>query len=239
METAIIIPARYGSTRLSAKALRNIGQVTLIEHVWRRAQDVPNATVYVATDHDEIAKTVSGFGGQVLMTSPACETGSDRVADALSQLPAGVKNIVNLQGDLPFINSKEVLDVLKPLESGFDVGTLVSCMPDDKQRNPSFVKAVVSVTSTPGVLQCHWFCRASLPYGHHHLGVYAYTRDALEKFAQHNPHPLEMQERLEQLRFLTLGCSIGAVLVNSIAMEVNTEQDLADARAYEMQYQQS
>lgn len=238
METAIIIPARYGSTRLSAKALRNIGQLTLIEHVWRRAKDVPNTAVYVATDHNEIADTVRAFGGQVLMTSVNCETGSDRVADALSQLPNAIKNIINLQGDLPFINPAEILGVLKPIESGFDVGTLVACMPDEKQRNPSFVKAVVSVSPTPGVLQCHWFCRASLPYGHHHLGVYAYTRDALAKFAHSKPHPLETQERLEQLRFLTMGYRIGAVLVNSIAMEVNTEEDLADARAYESAYQQ-
>jgi 3-deoxy-manno-octulosonate cytidylyltransferase (CMP-KDO synthetase) len=231
-QTAIIIPARYGSTRLSAKALRAIGSATLIEQVWRRAKQVPNTDVFVATDHDDIAATVHGFGGRVIMTPASCETGSDRVAAALDDLPADVENIINVQGDLPFIDPSEILGALSPLRHGFDVGTLVACMPEEKQLNPSFVKSVLSVTEHPGIMRCHWFCRAALPYGHHHLGVYAYTREALAAFASNPPHPLESQEQLEQLRFLTLGYRVGAVLVNSLAIEVNTEEDLIDARRH-------
>lgn len=231
-ETAIIIPARYGSTRLQAKALLSIGRMSLIQQVWMRASQIPDVRVFVATDHDEIADTVSGFGGQVLMTSPSCQTGSDRVAEALDQIPKETKNIINLQGDLPFINSSEVMGVLQPLHAGFDVGTLVACMPEERQRNPSYVKAVLSASESPRVMRCHWFCRASMPYGHHHLGVYAYSRKALAHFAKTPPHPLEKQESLEQIRFLTLGYQIGAVLVSSLALEVNTKEDLIEARAY-------
>ena len=227
--TAIIIPSRLGSTRLKSKALLTIGDKTLIEQVWSRAKRVPGVKVYVATDHADIAAAVQAFGGQVLMTSCACPTGSDRVAEALSQIPADIEQVINLQGDLPFINPEEVLKVLDPLRHGFDVGTLVACMPEEKQKNPHFVKAILS-KAQENVMHCHWFCRASMPYGHHHLGVYAYTREALTRFANTPPHPLERQEGLEQLRFLTLGYRIGASLVNSLAHEVNTQEDLESAQ---------
>lgn len=230
--TAIIIPARYGSSRLKAKALLPIGGVSLVEQVWRRAVLVPGAAVYVATDHDEIAETVRGFGGSVIMTSPSCETGSDRVAEALDSLPQSIEHIVNVQGDLPFIDPAEIPRVLQPLKNGFDVGTLIACMPEEKQKNPNSVKAIMSATGKEGVLRCHWFCRASMPYGHHHLGVYSYKREALAAFAKAPPHPLERQESLEQIRFLTMGLQIGAMLVNSLALEVNTQEDLDAARAH-------
>lgn len=231
-KTAIVIPARYGSSRLKAKALLPIGEHSIVEHVWRRASSVPDMPVFVATDHDEIAETVRGFGGNVLMTPTACETGSDRVAAALGQLPASVEVIINVQGDLPFIDPAEIPRVMAPLDRGFDVGTLVACMPEDNQKNPSFVKAVMSSTGQSEVMRCHWFCRASMPYGHHHLGIYAYTRKALTAFANTAPHPLEKQENLEQIRFLTMGYQIGAVLVSSLALEVNTVEDLVIARTH-------
>ena len=231
-DTVIIIPARYGSTRLAAKALLPIAGVSLVEQVWRRASLVKEADIYVATDHDEIADTVRGFGGRVIRTSASCPTGSDRVAEAALALPQQYQNIINVQGDLPFISAQEIPLVLQPLQQGFDVGTLVACMPEEKQKNPSFVKAVVSANSHTDTLRCHWFCRASMPYGHHHLGVYSYSRKALEHFAKTPQHPLERLESLEQIRFLTLGYQIGAMLVSTLALEVNTEEDLEVARAH-------
>lgn len=231
-ESVIIIPARFGSTRLKAKALLSIGGVTLLEQVWRRASQVPDVDVFVATDHQEIADTAQAFGCQVILTSTNCASGSDRVAEAMQSLPQHYKHIINVQGDLPFINPSEIPLVFEPLRQGFDVGTLITCMPEDKQQNPSFVKAVVSAEKNKQVMRCHWFCRAAMAYGHHHLGVYAYTREALQAYAQSQPHPLEKQESLEQLRFLTMGYQIGAMLVSSLALEVNTPEDLAVARAF-------
>ena len=158
------------------------------------------------------------------------------VAEAVAKLPKTYENIINVQGDLPFINPEEIRATLVPLSHGFDVGTLVTCMPESKQKNPSFVKAVVSTHQTSKVMQCHWFCRAALAYGHHHLGIYAYKRSALDSFAKAPTHPLEQQESLEQLRFLTMGCKIGAMLVSTLALEVNTEEDLQQARAYAKQH---
>ena len=234
-DTVIIIPARYGSTRLQAKALLSIDGVTLVEQVWRRAIAVPNADVIVATDHEKIAETVINFGGTAVYTQTSCASGSDRVAEAVAKLSRTYDNIINVQGDLPFINPSEIRATLIPLTLGFDVGTLVACMPESKQKNPSFVKAVVSTEQSSEVMQCHWFCRAALPYGHHHLGVYAYKRAALYKYAQTLPHPLEQQESLEQLRFLTKGYRIGAILVSTLALEVNTDDDLQHAREYAKQ----
>lgn len=230
--TAIVIPARYGSTRLKAKALLDIGDKTLLEHVWDRAMQVQNIDVYVATDHEAIAATAKKFGARVLMTSTSAPSGTDRVAEACAQLPENITRVINVQGDLPFISPHEIPKALTPLDQGFQVGTLVTCMPEDKQKNPNFVKAVVSSNNQSSVMRCHWFCRASMPYGHHHLGVYAYERAVLEAYAKTTPHPLEKQESLEQLRFLTMGHAIGASLVNSLAIEVNTQEDLFVARAH-------
>lgn len=231
-DTVIIIPARMASSRLKDKVLLPIGDASLLEQVWRRAIKVPNCDVFVATDHESIVETVNGFGGNAIRTSATCPSGSDRVAQAIQTLPESYRFIINLQGDLPFINPKEIPLVLTPLSQGYDVGTLITCMPAEKQRNPSFVKAVVSPDGKSSIMRCHWFCRAALPYGHHHLGVYAYTRDALRAYAQAQQHPLEQQESLEQLRFLTLGYRIGAAMVSSLALEVNTPEDLAVARQF-------
>lgn len=231
-KTAIVIPARYGSTRLKAKALLDIGEKTLLEHVWDRATQVEGVEVYVATDHQDIAQTAEAFGARVLLTSVSAPSGTDRVAEASLQLPDDISRVINVQGDLPFISPHEIPKALVPLDQGFQVGTLVTCMPEDKQKNPNFVKAIVSTNNQNSVMRCHWFCRASMPYGHHHLGVYAYERSALSVYAKTAPHPLEKQESLEQLRFLTMGYDIGAVLVNSLAIEVNTQEDLHVARAH-------
>ena len=232
MPTAIIIPARHGSTRLPAKALAKIQGQPLVWYVWQQAQKAKLGDVYIATDHEEIATTARAFGAQVLMTSPDCPTGSDRVAEAVEQLPKHYDTFINVQGDLPFINPEEISKVLMPLAAGYDVGTLVTCMEESQQRKPDCVKAIVSTQEESSVHRCHWFCRAALSYGHYHLGVYAYRYEALKHFARIHPHPLERMESLEQIRFLTLGYTIGASLISSLALEVNTKEDLQQVRRY-------
>ena len=165
------VPARMASSRLKAKVLLPIGNKSLLEQVWRRAVCVPDCDVFVATDHETIADNVQAFGGNVIMTSPSCPSGSDRVAEAVQTLPGQYQNIINIQGDLPFIDPKEVPLVLLPLKQGYDVGTLITCMPSEKQGRANSV--------SDSARNCHWFCRAALPYGHHHMGIYSYTRAAL------------------------------------------------------------
>lgn len=232
MKSVVIIPARYASKRLPAKALKIIGNKTLINHVWNRAKEANIGPVFIATDNDLIAENAREFGADVLMTSPSCKTGSDRVAQALKSCLVDYDAIINVQGDLPFVSSKEIVKVLEPLKKGYDVGTLISCMEEERKLDPSCVKAIVSSSNGEDVQRCHWFCRASIPYGHYHLGVYSYTKESLARFSKTPPHPLELCEKLEQIRFLTLGMTIGASLISSLSLEVNTKEDLERARKH-------
>ena len=231
MNPIIIVPARLASQRLHAKALKKIGEKPLIQHVWERAIEADIGKVYVATDHNSIAETVTGFGGNVIMTEASAPSGTDRVAEALQSIDEDPDVVINLQGDLPFINAKQIKSVLDPIHEGYDVGTLITFMEKEKQENEHCVKAVVSTQSGEKVKRCHWFCRAALPYGHFHLGVYAYKPHILKQFYETPQHPLELQESLEQLRFLTAGFSLGAALVDSLALEVNTSEDLHYVRS--------
>ena len=212
---AIIVPARHGSTRLPAKALAKIRDKPLVWYVWRQAINCALGDVFIATDHDDIASTAKAFGANVIMTPTSCHTGSDRVAAAINTLPKNYDIIINVQGDLPFIDPQEVKKVIQPIEQGYDVGTLVTCMEESQQQNRNCVKAIVSTSEASAIHRCHWFCRAALTYGHYHLGVYAYRKDTLAHFTSVHPHPLERTESLEQLRFLTLGYTIGCLLYTS------------------------
>lgn len=235
MKPIIIIPARYASQRLPAKALKTIGGKPLVQHVYERACQANIADVVVATDHPSIQSVVQGFGGQCLMTPKSCATGSDRVAQALKEL-SSYDTIINLQGDLPLFNPDELSLVLKPLELGYPVATLIADMPEEKRKDPNTVKAIVTEDSQDQtVSRCHWFCRTSLNYGAFHIGVYAYTRSALEAFAKTPRAWHECQEELEQLRFLSMGYAIGASTVHDMIFEVNTPEDYhALAKVHEL-----
>lgn len=232
MKPVIIIPARFASERLPAKALKIIGDKPLVQHVWERATEANLGPVYVATDHGSIADIVTGFGGDVIITEPSQPTGTDRVAEAFASLDEQADVIINVQGDLPFIEPKEISKVLKPIHAGYDIGTLVTFMDDTSRQNAHCVKAIISAEQDEQVKRCHWFCRAALAYGHFHLGVYAYTKEALARFCETPQHPLEIHEKLEQLRFLTMGMTIGASMIDSLALEVNTPEDLLKVRSH-------
>ncbi len=231
-DTVVIIPARYGSQRLNAKALAIIHDKPLVAHVLAQATAADIGDVFVATDHAEIAAVVEHYGGKAIMTPNTLETGTDRVAAAIETLPNNYQNIINVQGDLPFIQPEEIGTALIPLQHGYDVGTLVTCMDSIQQKNHHCVKAIISSQEGDTIKRCHWFCRAAMAYGHYHLGVYAYKRDALMRFQKTPPHPLEQQEKLEQLRFLVMGCTIGANLISALALEVNTAEDLQAVREH-------
>lgn len=223
----IIIPARLGSTRLPEKPLLKIKGIPLIQHVAHAAGQTGLRTV-VATDDSRIFDLVESFGGEAIMTPNNLSCGTDRVAMAINALDPKHQydEVINVQGDMPFIKPNQVLDSLKPLQH-YDIGTLVYEMEPEQQANPNSVKAIVSLNGEIG--QCHWFLRAPLAYGYHHAGIYAYRREALETFARIGPSRFEQLERLEQLRALEHGLTIGAYLSLPIAGEINTQEDLDQA----------
>jgi 3-deoxy-manno-octulosonate cytidylyltransferase (CMP-KDO synthetase) len=233
----VLIPARMASTRLPGKPLLDIAGLPMIVHVLRRAEAAQIGRVAVATDTPEIAAAVTAHGGEAVMTRADHPSGSDRIFEALCKLDpqAEVEFIVNVQGDLPTIPAQDIRAALELLgNSEADIGTLAAeIRRDEEHTNPSVVKLVGSPLGGQR-LRALYFTRATAPYGegprYHHIGLYAYRRQALERFVGLPPSVLETRERLEQLRALEAGMRIDAAIVNSVPLGVDTAEDLETAR---------
>lgn len=235
--TLVLIPARMAATRLPGKPLLDIAGLPMIVHVLRRAEAAGIGRVAVATDTPEIAAAVTTHGGEAVMTRADHPSGSDRIFEALGQLdPKGeIQIIVNLQGDFPTIQPDNIRSVLAPLnDPAVDIATLAARIhTEEEATNPNVVKAVGSPVSA-GRLRALYFTRATAPWGdgprYHHIGLYAYRRAALERFVSLPPSPLEMQEKLEQLRALEAGMRIDIGIVDTVPRGVDTPADLETAR---------
>jgi 3-deoxy-manno-octulosonate cytidylyltransferase (CMP-KDO synthetase) len=233
----VLIPARMAATRLPGKPLLDIAGLPMIVHVLRRAEAAKIGRVAVATDTPEIAAAVKSHGGEVVMTRADHPSGSDRIYEAMQTLdPEGKAEIViNLQGDFPTITPDTIRSVLPPLaDPAVDISTLASEIhSEEEDRAPSVVKAVGSPIG-PRRLRALYFTRATAPWGdgprYHHIGLYAYRRAALERFVRLPPSPLELQEKLEQLRALEAGMRIDVTIVDTVPRGVDTPADLETAR---------
>ena len=237
--TVVLIPARLASTRLPGKPLAPIAGEPMIVHVWRRAVAADVGPVVVACAEREIADAVRAAGGEAILTDPDLPSGTDRICQALREIDAARRfgRVVNLQGDLPTLESAALRHVLEPLEAlGADLATLANGTEDDHDRtDPNVVKAVIAFDAErPALGRALYFTRTSAPSGPgpvwHHIGIYAFRRAALERFAALPPSPLERRERLEQLRALENGMTIGVRVVEAVPFGVDTPADLEKAR---------
>jgi len=213
-----VIPARMASTRLPGKPLADIAGLPMIVHVLQRAEAAGTGPVVVATDSEAIFACVEKAGGRAVMTRADHVSGSDRIFEALAAAdPEGRCNIVlNVQGDLPTIDAADIRAALAPLaDPAVDIATLAAeIVRGDERTNPNVVKVV---GSGDGPL-------------YHHIGLYAYRRAALKRFVALPPSPLELREKLEQLRALEAGMRIDVTIVNGVPLGVDTEEDLERAR---------
>ncbi|HYP64497.1 MAG TPA: 3-deoxy-manno-octulosonate cytidylyltransferase [Acidocella sp.] len=237
MKPIILIPARLGSTRLPGKVLADIAGLPMIAHVLKRGQEAQLGPVAVACGEAEVAEAVEKHGGIAVLTDPALPSGSDRIHAALNELdPTGRHDvIINLQGDLPAISPSYLARVLRPLEQGYDIGTLVAPITSaEEAASPSVVKCVCAFAEGAQVAPALYFSRNPVPSGEgplwHHIGIYAYRREALGHFVELPPSALEQREKLEQLRALEAGMRIGAVRVEEAPFGVDTPADLEHAR---------
>ena len=236
--TLIVIPARMQSTRLPDKPLVDIAGEPMIVHVLRRAQSAKLGAAVVATDSEAVVAAVEKAGGRAVMTRADHVSGSDRIFEALSMLDPErkAKIIVNVQGDLPTLAPADIQASVALLDDPkVDIGTLAAeIVKDDERNNPNVVKAVGTELS-PRRLRALYFTRATAPTGegplYHHIGLYAYRRDALERFVGLPPSPLERREKLEQLRALEAGMRIDIAIVGSVPLGVDTPEDLEAARS--------
>ena len=233
----ILIPARMASVRLPGKPLADIAGEPMIVHVMRRAQEAKVGPVVVATDSEAIAACVEKAGGRAVMTRADHASGSDRVFEALpaADVDGHATIIVNVQGDLPTLAPADIAAAIAPLaDPAVDIGTLAAVIKRAEERgNPNVVK-VVGTPITPMRLRALYFTRAQAPSGdgplYHHIGLYAYRREALARFVALPPAPLEQREKLEQLRALEAGMRIDVAIVDSVPLGVDTPGDLERAR---------
>jgi 3-deoxy-manno-octulosonate cytidylyltransferase (CMP-KDO synthetase) len=238
MNPIVLIPARMASTRLPGKPLADIAGVPMIVRVWRQAMAAGIGPVVVAAAEREICAAIESAGGSAVLTDPDLPSGSDRIFVALKSVDPTAKHdvVVNLQGDLPALNPdyvRTVADVL--VSTGADVATLAAAIDDAADYdNAAVVKPVVAWDATETRGRALYFSRARVPAGEgalfHHVGIYAYTRDALTRFVKTPPSPLEKREKLEQLRALEAGMSIAVARVDSVPLSVDTPDDLEKAR---------
>lgn len=235
----VVIPSRLAATRLPRKPLLEIAGVAMILHVLQRGLEADLGPVVVAAADPEIAFTVENAGGRAVLTDPALPSGTDRVLAAADEIDPDqdFELVINLQGDMPEAIPGDLVRAAAPVvEDGCDIGTLV--VPTDDAReigDPNVVKAVVSfvdAAETRG--HALYFTRAAAPAGpgplQHHVGIYAYRRDALERFCDLPPSPLERRERLEQLRALEAGMTVGVRRIAHAPPGVDTPEDLEAAR---------
>jgi 3-deoxy-manno-octulosonate cytidylyltransferase (CMP-KDO synthetase) len=233
-----VIPARLGSSRLPRKPLLPLAGEPLIIVVTRRVADLGICDrLVVATDAREIAAVVQDAGFEAVMTSPDHATGTERVAEVIAK-PAFSQfdRILNVQGDEPFVAAAAIRGALACLERGDALGTAAGSLDPALAQDPSRVKVVVDAHG-----RALYFSRAPIPFDrdasgavvyHQHVGVYAYTRAALERWVELSPVPEEQWERLEQLRPLLHGIPIGVTLFDGPAAPgIDTPADLVWAEA--------
>ncbi|MEY4384105.1 MAG: N-acylneuraminate cytidylyltransferase [Bacteroidota bacterium] len=232
-----IIPARFASTRFPGKPLVEISGKTMIQRTYEQVCKVGNwADVIIATDDERIQAHVLQFGARVLMTSSQHLTGTDRCAEVLQKCGLTVDYVVNIQGDEPFIDPKQI----QALRSGFDnrpeLVTLIKKIADlGTLFNPNNPKVIVDANK-----QAIYFSRQTLPYlrnvpqdqwlshgvFYKHIGLYAYRADILPKLSLLKPSPLELAESLEQLRWIENGYQIQTVETNIETIGIDTPEDL-------------
>ena len=235
MRALVIIPSRYGSSRFNGKPLAVICGQPMIQWVVQRALEATCVdSVHVATDDIRIRDAVQAFGGNVVMTSANCRSGTDRVAEAAQHLGVGMQDVViNIQGDQPLVDPRSFDAVVQPFvdDATVKMSTLAFTIQDEREiTDPKDVK--VTIDNNGDAL---YFSRATIPYGrdgltgyeiYKHLGVYAYTREFLECFRRLTPGRLERIEKLEQLRAMEHGYRIRVVVTPYDSPEVDLPVDI-------------
>ncbi len=232
--TAIIIPARLAATRLPNKPLIMIHGKPMIYHVWKRACESNLGKVVVATDSKEIQKVIENDGGVAFLTSMDHQSGTDRINEALQKCDneSKIEYIINLQGDLPNIDTPSLTTVLQLLENkDVNIGTLVVRINDEADLNKSqIVKALCMFQKNERSTKALNFQRLpkdiSIKNIYHHIGIYSYTRESLSKFVNLDQTKRERDEKLEQLRALENNMHIEAGLIDFLPLGVDTPEDL-------------
>ena len=231
MKTAIIIPARMASQRLPNKPMVKINGIPMIERVWKQGINSKIGDVYVACSEDEVFDLISSKGGKAIMTDPNLPSGTDRVFAAFNSLDNQdeYESIINLQGDMPLIDSINIQNVNIPLENGYDIGTIATNISNDEEKNENITKVSIDWKKEDVVgnsLDFYKFSKKQFTNIYQHVGIYSFKPIALRKFVSLPASKNEIDRKLEQLRAIDAGIKIGITYVENVPISVDTLEDL-------------
>jgi 3-deoxy-manno-octulosonate cytidylyltransferase (CMP-KDO synthetase) len=228
-----VIPARYASTRFPGKPLIDIGGKSMIQRVYEQCKKTSVLSdVIVATDDDRIAEHVLSFGGKVIMTADTHQSGTDRCAEVISTYKGKCDAVINIQGDEPFIDPKQIELLASAFnEESTQIVTLIKKIKSEEEvRNPNVVKAIANKNN-----QAIYFSRSPIPYRRNpgvdityfkHVGIYGYRKQVLAEITQLPMGKLEQAESLEQLRWVENGYSIVLKETDLETIAIDTPDDL-------------
>ena len=231
MKTAIIIPSRMSSKRFPNKPMAKINGIPMIERVWKQGINSKIGDVYVACSEDEVFNLISSKGGKAIMTDPNLPSGTDRVFAAFNLLDNKdeYESIINLQGDMPLIDSINIQSVNIPLENGYDIGTIATDISSEEEKNENITKVSIDWKEADVVgnsLDFYKFSTKQSSNIYQHVGIYSFKPIALRKFVSLPPSKNEIDRKLEQLRAIDAGIKIGITYVENVPISVDTLEDL-------------
>ena len=232
MKTLVIIPSRLSATRLPGKPLLKINGLSMISHVFKKAQDANIGEVFVAAEDQEIVDDVKKNGGEAIITGNNHQTGTDRIFEAIKELNrTDIELVMNLQGDEPLLNIEDIQNLNKQMiNSGYDLGTLASKI-DQKEllKNQDVVKVITNksldLSEFPLALNFLRKSEKNIKNIYHHLGIYCYHIETLKKFVSLKRTSNEIKNRLEQLRALDNNINVNVALAKSSSIGVDTKED--------------
>ena len=230
MKTLIAIPARMASVRFPNKPMIMIDGKPMIQRVWEKAIEADLGKVVVACCEDEIFNLITSIGGQAILTNPDLPSGTDRVYEAIKNLDniSQYDSIINLQGDMPLINSNDINKVNIPLKQGFDIGTLITDLTNIEKKDPNITKARINWIKKDLIGKAIDFDRSinNTINNYHHVGIYSFRYDSLKKFVFLTPSKNEKKLKLEQMRAIDANMTIGVSYIKEVPLSVDTKEDL-------------
>ena len=234
MKTIIIIPARMASQRFPNKPMALIDGIPMIQRVWEKAKLANIGEVVVACCEKIVFDKINSIGGTAIMTKPDLPSGTDRVYEIINNHPNAnqFECIINLQGDMPLVNPNDIQKVSIPLMQGFDIGTLVTNISEEEEKNINITKAKVNWIKRENIGEAIDFYKKPkkvLKNIYHHIGIYSFRINSLKKFIGLKPSENELFHKLEQWRALDSNMTIGTKYIDESYFGVDTEEDLLKA----------
>ena len=234
MKTIIIIPARMASQRFPNKPMALIDGIPMIQRVWEKAKLANIGEVVVACCEKVVFDKINSIGGTAIMTNPDLPSGTDRVYEIINNYPNAnqFECIINLQGDMPLVNPNDIQKVSIPLMQGFDIGTLVTHISKEEEKNINITKANVNWIKRDNIGEAIDFYKKPkkiLNNIYHHIGIYSFRINSLKKFVDLKPSENELFHKLEQWRALDSNMTIGTKYIDESYFGVDTEEDLLKA----------